>query len=406
MSLLLPVLSCISAILLGVFFVKYLTIHPMKMGIYLFLSCLSLYSIIVILFNILEEISILITCFASIFCFIVGYLIMAKIVLNPEDTKKILLLKRKIKEPGLGHTAIIYFTHGEPETYNPIGWIHQFREFDEQKIKFIPFFARPFFLYSLRKHYLIIGKSNHRQEHIRMMKSLEKEFKKEEDFSTKFYISFLDDEPSPDVAIIQALNEGASNIIVSEVFLTISNHTAEGKKLVENLNLERLGITPKFTGPLWDSALLKKMFIQRTNLNLNGTDKSKVGIILVGHGQPKEWDIEFKTSTDQGILFRKDIMKEFEKDGYVKENLVTAWIMFKNPKVEHAMKNLLNREGIEKIFYFPSSISADAIHSQYDLPKQINNVKIPNNITVKNLGAWNDNPIVISAIKEKIDKLS
>jgi len=406
MSLLLPVLSCISAVLLGVFFVKYLTTHPVKMGLHLFFSCLSFYSTITILYNVIEGTTLLITSLACIFCFIVGYLLMAKIVLNPEDTRKKPILTRKFDESGLGHTAIIYFTHGEPETYNPIGWIHQFQEFDEQKIKFIPFFARPFFLYSLRKHYLIVGKSNHRQEHIRMMKSLEKAFKKEEDFLTKVYISFLDDEPSPDLAIIQALNEGASNIIVSEVFLTISNHTAAGKKLVENLNLEKFGITPKFTGPLWDSALLKKMFIQRANLNLNGTDKSNVGIILVGHGQPKEWDIEFKTSTDQGILFRKDIMKEFEKDGYLKENLVTAWMMFKNPKVENAMEILLNREGIEKIFYFPSSISADAIHSQYDLPKKIHNVKIPNNITVKNLGAWNDDPIVISAIKEKIDNLS
>ncbi len=405
MSILLPVLSCISALLLGVFFIKYLTIHPVKMGFYLFLSCLSLYSIIVILFNISDQVILLITCFASLFCFIVGYLLMAKIVLNPEDTKKIPLLTRKINKPGLGHTAIIYFTHGEPETYNPIGWIHQFQEFDEQKIKFVPFFARPFFLFSLRKHYLIVGKSNHRQEHIRMMKSLEKEFRKEDDFSTKLYISFLDDEPSPDVAIIQALNEGASDIIVSEVFLTISNHTAAGKKLVENLNLERFGITPKFTGPLWDSALLKKMFIQRANLNLNGTDKSKVGIILVAYGQPEEWDIEFKTSTDQQNLFRIDIMKEFEKDGYLKENLVMAWMMFKIPKVENAMEILLKREGIEKIFYYSSSISADAIHSQYSVPKKIHNAKIPNNITVKNLGAWNDDPIVISAIKEKIDKI-
>jgi len=400
MSILLPVLSCFFAVLLGVFFVKFLTIHPMKMGIYLFLSCLSLYSIIVILFNILEELDLIITCFACIFCFIVGYLLMAKIVLNPEDTKKIPALTRKINEPGLGHTAIIYFTHGEPETYNPIGWIHQFREFDEQKIKFIPFFARPFFLYSLRKHYMIVGKSNHRQEHIRMMKSLEKEFKKEGDLLTKVYLSFLDDEPSPEVAIIQALNEGASKIIVSEVFLTISNHTAEGKKLVEKLNLERFGITPKFTGPLWDSELLKSMFIQRANLNLDGTDKSKIGILLVGHGQPK-----FKSSTDQGIAFRKDIITEFEKYGYLRENLITAWMMFKKPKVEHAIQDLLNREVIEKIFYFPSSISADAIHSQYDLPKKIHNVNIPNNIRVKNLGAWNDDPIVISAIKEKIDKI-
>ena len=106
MSLLLPLLSSFFAFLLGVFFVKYLTIHPMKMGVYLFLSSLSLYSIIVILFNIIEVTTFLITCFVSLFCFIVGYLLMAKIVLNPEDTKKILALTRKINEPGLEHIYI------------------------------------------------------------------------------------------------------------------------------------------------------------------------------------------------------------------------------------------------------------------------------------------------------------
>ncbi|MCK5344544.1 MAG: hypothetical protein KAR20_14120, partial [Candidatus Heimdallarchaeota archaeon] len=204
-----------------------------------------------ILFNISDITTLIITIFVNFICFVVGYLLMTNVILNPKDTKELPHLTRKMDDSGLGHTAVIYFTHGEPETYNPIGWIHQFREFDEQKIKFIPFFARPFFLLNLRKHYLFVGKSNHRQEHVRMLRSLEKEFRKEDDFSTKFYLSFLDDYPNPDVALIQALNEGASDIVISEVFLTISSHTAEGKKLVGNLNLERFGITPKFTGPLW-----------------------------------------------------------------------------------------------------------------------------------------------------------
>ena len=42
-------------------------------------------------------------------------------------------------------------THGEPETYDPIGWINQFAEFDEQKIPFVPLVARPIFLYRLRQ---------------------------------------------------------------------------------------------------------------------------------------------------------------------------------------------------------------------------------------------------------------
>jgi hypothetical protein len=89
--------------------------------------------------------------------------------------------------------------------------------------------------------YLQVGKSDHRQTHMRMIKSLEREFRATGDMTTRFYLCFLDDRPRPDAAVIQALNEGASRIIVSEVFLTISNHTEEGRELIRKLNVEDYG---------------------------------------------------------------------------------------------------------------------------------------------------------------------
>jgi len=62
-----------------------------------------------------------------------------------------------------------------------------------------------------------------------MLAKLEQSFRTQGDTNIKFYISFLDDNPRPDTTAIQALNEGASRIIVSEVFLTISNFTAKGE---------------------------------------------------------------------------------------------------------------------------------------------------------------------------------
>ena len=46
----------------------------------------------------------------------------------------------------------------------------------------------------------------------------------------KVYASFLDADPRPDAAVIQAMNEGASQIVVAEVFVSISNHTREGEE--------------------------------------------------------------------------------------------------------------------------------------------------------------------------------
>ena len=110
--------------------------------------------------------------------------------------------------PGAGFTAVVYFTHGEPETYDPIGWLNQFREFDEQGITFVPFLARPFFITSLRNGYLKIGLSHHRQMHMQMARRLADKLQAEGMPDVRVYVSFLDDDPRPDAAVIRPLNDG------------------------------------------------------------------------------------------------------------------------------------------------------------------------------------------------------
>ena len=286
----------ILAVLLGVLFVQYLSVHPLQMSFYLFSTCVVLFILILVVKAGFQGTSRLIASLLTLGAFIAGHLAMTRIILAREDPRPVPALTREPGDPGLGHIAVVYFTHGEPETYNPIGWINQFNEFDEQGIAFIPMIARPFFFNALRNSYLEVGKSNHRFMHQQMIDSLEAAYRAEGDTTTKFYLSFLDDNPRPDAAAIQALNEGASKIIVSEVFTTISNHTAEGEDQIRELDIEEtFGIPVEYTGPLYDSHTLKTMFVHRANANIGDTDKSKVGILLIGHGQPDEWDVEWAT---------------------------------------------------------------------------------------------------------------
>ena len=376
--------------------------HQSRIRIYLLLLIIEFFIFISLVYIYRHALEFVILTF--LIAIAAGYYIMAYKVLSTKDKRYVPELTREKGDLGKGHTAVIYFTHGEPEDYNPIGWINQFREFDEQKIKFIPFLIRPIFLYMLRKKYIHVGFSKHKKMHEKMIKSLEERFRKEEDLSTKFYLSFLEDEPRPDAAVIKALNEGASRIIVSEVFLTISNHTAEGKELIEKINFEDYGVSIAYTGPLWDSKTLQSMFIERVNKNIGKTDKKKVGVLLVGHGQPKEWDMEWPTETEHEIKFRKDVLELFVKDGYDRKNLDLAWMEFREPCTSEAIQKLI-QNGVEKIFYFSAAISADSIHSMCDLPGLVSKCEVPNCIEVINLGAWNDDPIVIDAIKEKIDSV-
>ena len=392
------------AVLLGVLFVQYLSVHPLQMSAYLFATLVVLFILIVVLVIGFKRTSLIIAIFLALGLFVVGHISMTRVILAREDPRPVPELTRAPGDPGLGHTAVVYFTHGEPETYNPIGWINQFNEFDEQGIGFIPLFARPFFFNELRNKYLEVGTSNHRKMHEQMIASLEEAYRAEGDTTTKFYLSFLDDNPRPDAAAIQALNDGASKIIVSEVFLTISNHTAEGEEQIEDLHIEETYSIPvDFTGPLYDSQTLKSMFVQRANANIGDTEKSKVGILLVGHGQPDEWDVEWPTETEQELGFRYEVLDIFAADGYQPDNLSLAWMSFKKPKPAEMVEQFLEN-GIEKLLFFSAAMSAEAIHSQYDIPELVHEAEYPEGFPIINLGAWNDDPIVIQAIKEIIDQ--
>jgi protoheme ferro-lyase len=386
----------------GMLYVQFLTVHPLKMSRYLFAATLAFLGAVVILVAGFQGSTLLLAVAAAFASALAGYLLMARRVLSREDARPLPALTRSRDDPGLGHTAVIYFTHGEPETYDPIGWINQFKEFDEQGISFVPLVARPYFLYRLRNSYLRVGKSDHRRTHGQMLKCLEQAFRAAGDETTRFYLCFLDDNPRPDAAVIEALNDGASRIIVSEVFLTISNHTAEGKALIDELKVGELGVPIQYTGPLYDSRPLQSMFVHRANRHRGESDKSKVGILLVGHGQPDEWDVEWPTETAQEIGFRCDVIERLVADGYQRDNLSLAWMEFKQPRPAAKVEEFA-RNGVEKVLYFSAAISADAMHSQYDVPALISKARVPAGFPLINLGAWNDDPIVIQAIKAKID---
>ncbi len=392
------------SLLLGILLVTYLTVHPLQIGLFVFLSSLTLFLLLIVLAVSFKRNQLWVVIPLSLAMVFIGWSVKTYQVLGREDRRPVPRLTRSKDDPGDGHTAVIYLTHGEPETYDPIGWINTFREFDRDGVSFIPFLVRPFFFHQLRQAYLRVGRSNHRQIHARMIGSLKRQYRAEGDSETKFYLCFLDDNPRADAAIIKALNEGASKIIVSLVFLTVSNHTEEGLEMIKAVKPEEYGVPFKATKPLWDSRTLQSMFVARANRHRGNTPKSKIGMLLVGHGQPDEWDKEFPTETEQETLFREEILQLFEKDGYEKGNLSSAWMAFKEPVPGPKVEQIVE-QGAEKIMFFSAAISADSIHSQYDIPSLVDEAEIPKAVPVINLGAWNDDPTVIQAIKERIDQV-
>jgi protoheme ferro-lyase len=262
--------------------------------------------------------------------------------------------------------------------------------------------ARPFFFKALRDHYLIVGKSDHHTKHVAMLASLEEAYRDAGDTDTRFYLSFLDDNPRVGAAVIQALNDGASRLIVMEVFVTISSHTAEGEHQIMEIMPEAYGVDVMFAGPLWDSDLMYEMFVQRVNANRGDTPKADTGILLVAHGQPEQWDEIWPLQTEHEMLFGDRIIERLEADGYPRQNLGKAWMSFKKPKPAELVEQI-HAEGVDKLMFFSYTIAAAGMHSQYDIPALVAQGDVPDDFPIVDLGAWGNDPLAIQALKEKID---
>jgi protoheme ferro-lyase len=394
--------------LIGLFggwaFVSYLTVEPIKMARALFLASACLFLAVVLTVPLGFGPDAAGAASVVLVCALAGYLGNSFIVLRREDGRVVPELTRRAGEPGDGHTAVIYFTHGEPETYDPIGWLNQFKEFDDQGIAFVPFIARPFFLKRLRDAYLKVGSSQHRRRHLDMADDVGRALAADGFTNLRVYPSFLDDDPRPDAALIKALNEGASNVVVAEVFVSISNHTAEGEELVRDVDTVALGVPVVFGGPLWDSSTLHQMFVDKVEKERGDLPRDKVGVLLVGHGQPDEWDREWPTETEHELALRSSIIDALVEIGYRRELLDLAWMEFKEPRVP-ARCTQLARSGVRKIIYFSAGISAESIHSQYDVPELVARADVGRDVEVVNLGAWNNHPLTIKAIAESVEPL-
>ncbi|MHB8135375.1 MAG: hypothetical protein ACYDH1_14275 [Anaerolineaceae bacterium] len=403
MDLLPWAVMAILSTLTGILLVLFLVSSPIRMSFFLFLFLILLGGAIawaVIFFT--SPQLFLVIIFGLVF-FIGGYFGSTLGFLNQNENRDLPMLTRQPGENGLGHTAVIYFTHGEPPGYDPFPWLETIREFDHDKVPFIPFPFRPFFFHGIRKEYLQAGGSSHNQIHGYIFRALQASFSETEKAKYRFFLAFLDSNPRPDEMVIKAINEGADRIILLPIFITISSHTLAGQEMVAALDPEKYGVIVKMAEPLWNSSILREHFIKKAEVARGNTDRDQIGILLVGHGQPKAWDGIYPTQTEQENLYRDGIKQTFVSQGYKDENIFSAWMSFKNPSIEEGL-HALTRNNISKILVFSASISAASLHSEIDVPNAIKKAKISRSIQVINMGAFGDplDPLVINAIRERI----
>jgi len=393
----------LAALLTGIFLVLYLVASPLRMNAYLFILLLLMGGGLLYGFISFPPAQALPLIALTVAAFLAGYLVTTAVFLGMKEKRVLPAIAREPGEKRDGHIAVIYFTHGEPPGYSIYPWLETIREFDHDKAAFIPFPFRPFFFHGLRKEYLKAGGSPHNTVHGYLFRAVQASMQEKDRAGLRFSLAFLDSNPRPDEMAIRAINDGADRIILLPIFITISSHTRAGEEMVAALQPEKYGVSVKLAEPLWNSNLLRQVFVGRAETARGETARERIGILLVGHGQPKAWDRIYPTQAEHENRYREGIWELLVEKGYLPGNVLPVWMSFQEPSIAQGLHRLV-ANGVKKILVFSVSISAAALHSEVDVPEAIHKARLPRSVEVINMGAFGDpfDPLVVGAIREKL----
>jgi protoheme ferro-lyase len=382
--------------------VRYLIAPPVDMTGYAAIALFCFFLSTVLLLRLNKVYRRLVGLGLMLVCGIAGYLIACAVFLKaPEHEKELTLAPVRSSSPG--HTAIIYFTHGEPRTYDGSfeAWKHAIHEMDETGVPFVPWPFRPFFFKKVRDEYFEVGGSFHNLIHTRTMELIESAYRKTGHPNARCYIAYSDDSPHADAAAVQAVRDGADRLILLNVWLTDSDHSESGRKEIEALQPEKYGVQLCVTDTLKNSRRLMSMIVERAIKAAGDMNRADIGILLVAHGQPASWDAIFNKQPAQENSFRLETKKLLAAQGFKDGNIALAYMEFKQPDIKSAVQVLL-AGGVKKLLVSPVNISAESIHSEHEIPSMVDRAGVPSSIPVAHLGAWNDDQQLVEALLESL----
>ena len=328
---------------------------------------------------------------------VAGYLLRTRALLHSEDTRNLPPLTRAAGDAGAGFTAVIYLAHGEPEQYDPTGLINAYREADAAGLPAGPVWARPFALAQLRKQYMDGRRSDQRTIHRRTLKALANAQATADGPPMRYYLAFLDDEPRPEAAVVQALNEGADALVVLEVYTVDTPHSAGGRQrmMAAAAQLEN-GPPIRFSGPLADSTALQQLVAQRVVAQTSVDERATTGVLLVAFARTPTWVELLPESAAAEVRFLDGVQAALEAAGFP---LVRQARLHGEPPPIN-MAEALAEAGAERVLYTLVTESANSDLSQRALPQALAGAMVPDGVSLINLGGWNDDPQLVAALQQ------
>ncbi len=198
-------------------------------------------------------------------------------------------------------------------------------------------------------------------------------------------------------SLTQAIDNGARNVILAHIRVTIPPDPVVAGDLMEGINPEQYGVRVRQTEPLWDSQLLPQIYVRRVLEALPGLgpDAEDAGILLVGRGHNQTSEFAVRRYTEESSFLRR-VRDTLVRSGIDGKRVAIGWLRH-SPSAGESVQALVNA-GCKVVYCLPASFSADGINTLSDIPAQVNSIVKASGIKFVSLGAWNADDLAAEEI--------
>lgn len=154
---------------------------------------------------------------------------------------------------------------------------------------------------------------------------------------------------------------------------------------------------------IWRTESLAVRLCERILETTREIELGAVGVALIAEGTPAQWESDHALWAEHETYFLQRVRLLLTERGINANAVRIGWLEWQSPDVTETVRHLA-ATGCERIIVVPATAVTSTLAIMVDLPHVIESARLPDTVHAITLSAWNDDPGLVDALAESIDK--
>jgi protoheme ferro-lyase len=297
-----------------------------------------------------------------------------------------------------GRTAVVVLAEGEPEKYDPSLLTAAFSDLEATDVPVPPEAARMFVYLSEKTRYASVGGSPARAAARTIADVVGARLAvTRSDIDVRS--AWLDPPERLDHVVATAAGEGYRRIAVVPFGIADSLYLDRAKRSVDDLGLAAKDVRVAYSAPLWSRTGVARAVADTVLASIAPADRATTGVVLVGHGQPWQWDREYPAGSEHETYFAQRVRALLVEAGFGPELVRIGWLDWQDPGVSEAVRHLV-AFGCKRVVVVPAAMPVETLGTLIDLRGTAEEAVLGTHVRLDVLPAWGDHPGVVAAVAD------